>query len=190
MSDVVFTTARLAMLDFRATDLDEVRRMWHEPDVARYMDDAPKSGTESGQWLAQVIHHNGLHPRVAYNLAITVCGVDRAIGWVGFGPSEHDRLGGTYGVGYLLDSAHWRQGYMSEVLPGVAAYVFNHLAGTRLAAWCYADNVASARTLEKAVFTLVRTHRQIRAGVGEAVCLDYELLAESFVTADVSGSNA
>ncbi len=153
MSDVVFTTARLAMRDFRATDLEEVSRMWRDPDVARYMDDAPKSSTESAQWLEEVMHHNSLRPREAYNLAITVTGDDLAIGWVGFGPSARDPLGGTYGVGYLLDSACWRQGYMSEILPGVVAYVFDHLAGARLAAWCYADNVASARTLEKAGFT-------------------------------------
>jgi len=78
---------------------------------------------------------------------------------------------------------------MSEVLPGVAAYVFDHLAGTRLAAWCYADNVASARTLEKAGFAFKRRRRQTRAGV-ETVCLDYELLAGSLDTGGIRGSNA
>lgn len=106
MSDVVFTTARLAMRDFRETDLEAVSRMWIDPDVARHMDDAPKSSVESVKWLEAVIHHNRLRPRVAYNLAISIAGIDRAIGWVGFGPSERDPLGGTYGVGYLLDKAH------------------------------------------------------------------------------------
>lgn len=68
---------------------------------------------------------------------------------------------------------------MSEVLAGVTAYVFNQLAGARLAAWCYADNVASARTLEKTGFTLIGTRRGADAGSGEAVCLDYELLPDS-----------
>lgn len=190
MTDVVFTTARLAMRDFRETDLGDVSRMWRDPDVARYMDDAPKSSAEAAEWLAQVIHHNRVRAREAYNLAITLPGADRAIGWVGFGPSERDRLGSTYGVGYLLDSAHWRQGYMTEVLPGVANHVFHRLAGTRLAAWCYADNVASARTLEKAGFTFTGTHRQTGERIGEAECLDYELLAGSFGAGDVPGSNA
>jgi len=190
MSDVVFTTARLAIRDFRESDLEEVSRMWRDPDVTRYMDDAPKSATESAEWLAQVVHHNRLRPREAYNLAITVRAADRAIGWVGFGPSERDPSGGIYGVGYLLDSAYWRRGYMSEALQAVASFVISELGGTRLSAWCHADNVASVRTLENAGFIWVRTFRRTRTGKGEAECLEYELRADSLDGGEDPGSDA
>lgn len=175
MSDVVFATNRLTVRDFRSSDIDDVIAMWQDPNVAPYMDDAPKTPLESSEWLDQAIHHNGLDPRVAYNLAITVTGDDSAIGWVGFGPSESDVRAGTFGAGYLLASSHWRRGYMSEVLAGVASQVFDRLCGLRLAAWCYAGNVASARTLEKAGFQLVRRRRHIDTGKSGVVCLDYEL---------------
>jgi putative acetyltransferase len=154
MNDLIFTTDRLAIRDFRETDLNDVVRMWSDPAAARFMDDAPKTSSQSAEWLERVIHHNRVVPREAYNLAITLRVEDRAFGWVGFGPSERDRQGGAYGVGYLLESSHWRRGYMSEVLPGVVDFVVNQLAGTKLVAWCYAENTASSRTLEKAGFTL------------------------------------
>lgn len=190
MSDVVFTTARLTVRDFRGLDLDDVTRMWQDPNIALHMDDAPKTTTESSEWLAHVIHHNGLKPRVAYNLAITVAGAGAAIGWVGFGPSESDPRNGTFGVGYLLDSAYWRRGYMSEVLPGVAGYVFGHLKGLRLSAWCYAENVASARTLEKAGFHHVRKRRHAGRDMAGVVCLDYELESQSIRDGDMADSTA
>ncbi len=180
MTDVVFTTNRQTVRDFRRTDLNDVIAMWQDPNVAPYMDDAPKTPSDSSEWLNQVIHHNGLAPRVAYNLAITVTGDDTAIGWVGFGPFESDARAGTFGVGYLLARAHWRRGYMSEVLVGVAGHVFDYLSGMRLIAWCYAGNVASARTLEKAGFHLVRKRRHTNANNSDVVCLDYELDSQQF----------
>ncbi len=189
MSDVVFTTNRLTVRDFGRSDINDVIAMWQDPKIAPYMDDAPKTPGESSEWLAQVIHHNGLMPRVAYNLAITMTGDDTAIGWVGFGPSESDARAGTFGVGYLLASAHWRRGYMSEVLVGVAGHVFDHLSGLRLAAWCYADNVASARTLEKAGFQLVRRRRHTEENRSDVFCLDYELDPERLDTGNMTDSN-
>jgi len=188
MDDVVFTTARLAVRDFRETDLDDVVRMLSDPAAGQFMDDAPKSGPESADWLDRVIHHNRVRPRRAYNLAITRSGDDHAIGWIGFGPSERDADGRTYGVGYMLESAHWRQGYMSEVLPAVAGFVFNQLDGTTLVAWCYADNVASARTLEKAGFIRIRSYRRDNGPpTKDALCLDYELDAGSPSVGDRPG---
>ncbi len=189
MSDVVFTTDRLTVRDFLDSDLNDVIRMWQDPNIAPYMDDAPKTTREAAEWLDQVIHHNGRDPRVAYNLAITATGAGAAIGWVGFGPSESDPRNGTFGVGYLLESVHWGRGYMSEVLIGVAGHVFDHLTGSRLAAWCYAKNVASARTLEKAGFHLVRQRRRTGGGIDGAVCLDYELDLQRFHTGDMADSN-
>ncbi len=175
MSDAIFTTRRLTVRDFRKSDLDDVIGMWQDPNVAPFMDDAPKTQGESAAWLEQVIHHNGLVPRVAYNLAITVTGREDALGWVGFGPSESAASGGTFGVGYLLAGAYWGRGYMSEVLAGVAGHVFDRLAGLRLVAWCYAGNVASARTLERAGFQLLRRRFHTDADKSDFVCLDYEL---------------
>jgi RimJ/RimL family protein N-acetyltransferase len=114
---------------------------------------------------------------VAYNLAITLSGNERAIGWVGFGPSERGSGSGTYGVGYLLESTHWRQGYMTEVLRTVTDVVFNQLGGIRLVAWCHAGNVASARTLEKAGFSRMHTYSRTLPGEEVVECVDYELVA-------------
>lgn len=186
MGDVVFTTPRLTVRDFRETDLDDVNRMWSDPDAARFMDNAPKSSPESARWLEQVIHHNRVRPRVAYNLAITLSGVDRAIGWVGYGPSERDPDGKAFGAGYLLDPLYWSRGYMSEVLRGVADHVFGALGGASLSAWCYAENVASAKTLEKVGFTLV--NEDACTDDGAQRCLTYKLYADSFKSGDRPGA--
>lgn len=178
MDDKVFATRRLTMRDFRETDLENVIRMWRDPKVARDMDEAPRTPTQTGTWLTEVIHHNRIRPREAYNLAITLTGMDRAVGWVGFGPSGRDHRGGTFGIGFLLDSAHWRRGYMSEVLTGAANFVFDQLNGSWISAWCYAENLASARTLESAGFKLTRQYPCNHRTIGTSLCREFEIAAD------------
>lgn len=159
MADVVFATKRLVARNFRSDDLDAVTAMWGDPIACRFMNEGPMTAVRSKAWLEVAMHHNAVRPREAYNLAIALQETDRAIGWVGFGPSSRSDDGRTFGVGYLLDRAHWRRGYMKEVLACVIEQVFGALGGTTLVAHCNAANLASTRTLESAGFELVGEER-------------------------------
>jgi RimJ/RimL family protein N-acetyltransferase len=155
MVDAIFATDRLMVRNFRPDDLDAVTGMWSDPVNCEFMDEGPMLPEQCRIWLEDVIYHNAVRPRSAYNLAITLLDESRAIGWIGYGPSGRSPLDGRYGVGYLLDRAYWGRGYLTEVLRGVLGHVFGALGGKVLSAWCYTENAASVRVLEKAGFALV-----------------------------------
>jgi len=153
VTDTLIVTRRLELRDYRPVDLGAVQAFWGDPLASVFMDEGHKTATEAEAWLNTVIEHNASRPRVAYNLAIVVRSSGEVIGWIGFGPSASRP--GAFGVGYLLHSDHWRKGSMREALTGVIRYVFEVLDVPAIRAWCYAANVASARTLEKVGFTRV-----------------------------------
>jgi RimJ/RimL family protein N-acetyltransferase len=56
--------------------------------------------------------------------------------------------------GYWLGEEFWGRGVMTEVIPAFASYCFKNFSLQRLYAQPYANNLASARVLEKAGFVL------------------------------------
>lgn len=52
-------------------------------------------------------------------------------------------------IGYILDPAYAGQGYATEIARELLVVAFEDLGVRRVIAGCYADNVASARILEK-----------------------------------------
>ena len=52
-------------------------------------------------------------------------------------------------LGYIFDPAYARQGYATEAVGAMVAYAFDQLGIRRITAGCFADNLASARILEK-----------------------------------------
>jgi len=81
------------------------------------------------------------------NLAIEVDG--GAAGAIGYVPgSDVERFSAE--VGYWLGEAHWGRGIVSEAVVLLTDYAFDTLNLLRLFAVPFADNIASARVLEKA----------------------------------------
>jgi len=74
-----------------------------------------------------------------------------AVGTIGIhvGQDVH-RLTGE--IGYWLGEEFWGRGIMSEILPIFVNYCFGKFSLRRIAAKTYANNVASARVLEKTGF--------------------------------------
>jgi len=74
-----------------------------------------------------------------------------AVGTIGIhvGQDVH-RLTGE--IGYWLGEEFWGRGIMSEILPIFVNYCFEKFSLRRIAAKTYANNVASARVLEKTGF--------------------------------------
>ena len=83
----------------------------------------------------------------ANNLAIEVA--LEPVGGIGFVPgTDVERYSAE--IGYWLGERHWGQGIATEALALVTEYAFSRLHMLRLFALPFADNVASARVLEKA----------------------------------------
>ena len=63
-------------------------------------------------------------------------------------------------IGYWLARPFWGQGIMTDAVGAFAKYAFEHFELERLTAHVFAENVASARVLEKNGFELEGTLRQ------------------------------
>ena len=181
MDTIELATPRLLVRDFVEADLPDVHALRSDPEVAEFMELAPETLEQSREWLEGVIHHNGLRPRHAYNLAVVHQADRRTIGWVGTGRSSRypDDLG-EYGIGYMLARPYWGHGLMPEALGAVLAFAFGTLGATRVSAWCWAENAASARVMEKAGMRFVRTYEQAEPKSGQArPVLEYAVRAAS-----------
>jgi ribosomal-protein-alanine N-acetyltransferase len=143
------------------------------------MDFAPESLEAARTWLDDVIRHNRERPREAYNLAVALPD-DRVIGWIGFGrSSRYPDDAGEYGVGYMLARAHWRRGHASEALRAAIGFMLGRLGARRVSAWCWADNRASARVMEKAGMRFARRSSRTEPKSGLSMpCLEYAVSAE------------
>jgi ribosomal-protein-alanine N-acetyltransferase len=181
VSTVALTTPRLLVRDFVEADLADVHALRADPEVAEFMDFAPETLEQSREWLEGVIHHNALRPRHAYNLAVVHKADRRVIGWVGTGrSSRHPDDPGEFGVGYMLARPYWGRGLMPEALAAVLAFAFESLGATRVSAWCWAENAASARVMAKAGMQLVRTYERTEPKSGqERLVLEYAVRAPS-----------
>ena len=57
-------------------------------------------------------------------------------------------------IGYELSPNQWGRGYATEAVAAILRFGFTELGVHRVSAWLVADNVASARVLEKNGFQL------------------------------------
>ncbi|HZS75690.1 MAG TPA: GNAT family protein [Ktedonobacteraceae bacterium] len=86
-------------------------------------------------------------------------------------------------VGYRLGTQYWGKGYATEALGAVIAYLFEQTTINRIYASTWAENIASARVLEKAGMRFEGLSRQKRFVKGAfRDTKNYAILREDFFT--------
>ena len=91
-------------------------------------------------------------------MAITLPGGDQPLGSCGL---RLDAPGARTGnIGYELDPRYWGRGYATEAAGEMVRLGFEELDLHRIWSWCVADNVASARVLEKVGLRLEGRQRE------------------------------
>jgi ribosomal-protein-alanine N-acetyltransferase len=111
------------------------------------------------------------------NLAIEVDGT--AVGAIGYVPgTDVERFSAE--VGYWLGEAYWGRGIVSEAVVLVTGYAFTTLNLLRLFALPFADNIASARVLEKAGY--------VREAILRASCVKYGAPRDQLLYARVNAT--
>lgn len=83
----------------------------------------------------------------AYPYILTLRNSDAAVGMLEARPKAHIAT-----LGYVLAREHWGQGLMPEAIRSFAALALSLPSMFRVEASCDLENIASARTLEKAGF--------------------------------------
>lgn len=86
----------------------------------------------------------------AIRFAITQHG--EFVGMIGLHPQQ-DVYAKTAELGYWIGEPFWNQGIISEAIPYIISYGFEHSDWVKIFAGVYDYNIASMRVLEKAGFT-------------------------------------
>ncbi len=140
-------TARLVLRDFTAEDWQAVFAYQTDPLYLRYYPWAERTAEDVQAFVERQIRPQRTQPRFKFQLVITLRENGRLIGNCGLRMESPDSFEGD--IGYELDPAYWGHGYATEAARAMAAFGFDTLKLHRIFAHCIADNVASARVLEK-----------------------------------------
>jgi [ribosomal protein S5]-alanine N-acetyltransferase len=144
---MVLTTQRLILRDFVAEDWQAVLAYQQDPRYLRYYAWTGRTADEVRAFVQMFLDHQEAEPQTRFQLAVTLKEDRRLIGNCGIrleapGAAVAD-------IGYELAPDCWGQGYASEAARAVVDFGFEQLGLHRIWANCLAENVASARVLER-----------------------------------------
>ena len=140
-------TERLLLRDFVEGDWPAMLAYQNDPRYLRYYAWTRRTPEDVQAFVGRFIAQQEREPRLKFQLAITLPDTGQLIGNAGIriktaGGHEAD-------IGYELDPQHWGRGYASEAVRALVRFGFEELHLHRISAHCLAENVASARVLEK-----------------------------------------
>jgi RimJ/RimL family protein N-acetyltransferase len=141
------STERLLLRDFVEDDWPALLGYQNDPRYLRFYAWTRRTPEEVQGFVARFIAQQAREPRLKFQLAITLPATGQLIGNAGIriktaGGHEAD-------IGYELDPQHWGRGFAGEAACALVQFGFGDLRLHRISAHCLAENIASARVLEK-----------------------------------------
>src|SRR5512139_3359115 len=145
-------TDRLLLREFVIADWPALLAYQRDPRYLRYYEWADRTLDDAQRFVQMFLEQQAEQPRRKFQLAVVLQASGQLIGNCGIrqasaGAHEAD-------IGYELAPDHWGRGYATEAARAIVQFGFAELKVHRIWAWCIADNIASARVLEKLGFTL------------------------------------
>ena len=144
---MILTTERLRLREFVEGDWQAVLAYQADSSYIRYTPWTYRTEADVRQFVHWFIVWQEEQPRKKFQFAITLRGQERLIGNCGIrmrSPGAHEA-----DIGYEFDSRYWGRGYATEAARAMLTLGFGTLGLHRIWAHCIAENVASARVLEK-----------------------------------------
>jgi RimJ/RimL family protein N-acetyltransferase len=139
----ILETDRLILRHLRLDDLDSLYALYCDPEVIKYIPDAPQTYEEAREELEWFMNGHPKHPELGLWATIHK-GTGKFIGRCGLLPWTIDGQSEVE-VAYLLAKEIWGQGLGTEVAWAIAAYGFDQLHLSRLICLIDRDNQASIR---------------------------------------------
>ncbi len=150
-------TTRLRLRPFEDSDADDLFALMRDAHVLRYWDAPPWTDRARADRFitgCRQLAEDGSGARVVLERAS-----DRAfLGWCHV--TDWNPTYRSVGIGYVLASAAWGQGYATEAARAVLGWAFGALDLNRVQSETDTRNLASARVLEKLGFQREGTLRQ------------------------------
>ncbi|MEM9219317.1 MAG: GNAT family N-acetyltransferase [Cyanobacteria bacterium P01_F01_bin.150] len=137
-----FNTPRLILRRHRISDAAAIFDYASDPQVVYYMDYGLRQNVEEIE--DHIKHKADEWDSGNFTWVLTIKPNDRAIGTIGCYLDGHKAE-----FGYLLNRHYWGQGYATEAAKEIVEWVINVPEIYRIWATCDAENLASARVLEK-----------------------------------------
>jgi ribosomal-protein-alanine N-acetyltransferase len=144
---MILWTKRLMLREFEETDWPAVLAYQSDPLYLRYYPWTHRAEQDVRAFVQMFLAQREEQPRTKYQLAITLPPAGPLIGNCGIRMKTPEAREAD--LGYEMDPRYWGQGYATEAARALLAFGFRDLGLHRIWSWCIADNVASARVLEK-----------------------------------------
>ena len=144
---MMLTTERLLLREFVEDDWPAVLAYQSDPRYLRFYHWTHRTPEDVRAFVQRFVDSQREQPRRKFQLAITVPAEGRLIGNCGIrmqtaGAAEAE-------IGYELAPERWGRGYATEAARAMLRFGFTELGLHRVHAHCIAENLASARVLEK-----------------------------------------
>jgi len=144
---IILETKRLILRHQVIEDLDDLWALYCNPNITKYIPDAPRSRAEAQEELEWHMHGHPKHPKLGLWAAIHKES-GKFIGRCGLLPWEIDGVHEVE-VGYTIAQEYWRQGLGSEAAEAILKYGFEKLNLSRLICMIEPENIGSQKVAEK-----------------------------------------
>jgi RimJ/RimL family protein N-acetyltransferase len=144
---IIIETPRLLLRHQILADLDDLWALYRNPNITKYIPDAPRSREEAKEELEWHMHGHPKHPELGLWATIHKES-GKFIGRCGLLPWTID---GQYDVevAYTIAEEYWGQGLGSEAAQAILNYGFEKLKLSRLICLIDPDNIGSQKVAEK-----------------------------------------
>ena len=144
---IILETQRLLLRHLTPDDLEDLFAFYSDPDVIKYIPDAPRTREETREELEWFLNGHPKSPELGL-WATILKETDQFIGRCGLIPwtidGEHE-----VEVAFALAKPYWGQGLATEVAQALVHYGFEHLSLSRLICVIDHDNQASINVATK-----------------------------------------
>ena len=141
------TTPCLHLREFTFDDWTAVLDYQQDPRYLRYYEWTERTAADAQAFVQMFLDFQSAQPRTKFQLAVILKTTGQLIGNCGLRLQSDSTIEAD--IGYELSPAHWGQGYATEAAQVMVNLGFTEFGLHRISAHCLADNVGSARVLEK-----------------------------------------
>lgn len=144
---IILETQRLVLRHFVMEDLNALVSFYEDPEVTRYIPDAPRTPEETKEELEWFLHGHPKFPELGlwgtiYKETGEFIGRCGLLPWTIDGQQEVE-------IAFALSRTFWGQGLATEVAQALARYGFEHVQRSRLICLIDHDNQASINVATK-----------------------------------------
>jgi RimJ/RimL family protein N-acetyltransferase len=144
---IILETKRLILRHQVIEDLDDLWALYCNPNITKYIPDAPRTRAKAQEELEWHMHGHPKHPELGLWATIHKES-GKFIGRCGLLPWT---IEGQYDVevAYTIAEEHWGQGFGTEAAHAILQHGFEHLNLLRLICLIDSENIASQKVAEK-----------------------------------------